>query len=126
MFAHVLPGDQWCNDGKALQAYVRDQRSVYEQHSHKQPDNYVPFCSVPHFRAVFQAWANKMDRQWLFRCPKCGGAPPVVVGGATAESIQKRLYCGQSVTEFQAGSVPQARPDTRAEQCLLAAAADRR
>ncbi|KAL0054495.1 hypothetical protein WJX82_009794 [Trebouxia sp. C0006] len=59
-------------------------------------------------------------------CPKCGGAPPVVVGGATAESIQKRLYCGQSVTEFQAGSVPQARPDTRAEQCLLAAAADRR
>ncbi|KAL0018127.1 hypothetical protein WJX77_008904 [Trebouxia sp. C0004] len=73
-----------------------------------------------------QAWASKMDRQWLFRCPECGDAPPVLVGDAAAKSIQKKFYCGQSVTEPQAGSVPQARPHTRAQRCLFAAAADRR
>lgn len=88
--------DQWCNDAKALQAYVRDQCSIYDQHSHKQPINYVSFCSVPHIGAVFQAWASKMDRQWLYRYPKCGDAPPVLVGDATAESIQKKFYCGLS------------------------------
>ena len=83
--------DQFCKDGKILQAFVHGVQNVYDQHKHRfEPSGYVPFCSVTHFRQVYLAFASKMDRQWLFRCPECGDAPPVLVGDAKSESIQKQ------------------------------------
>ena len=36
------------NDGKALQAIVQDQRSIYEQQSQKKPVNYVLHVTSQH------------------------------------------------------------------------------
>ena len=75
---------------------------------------------------MFQAWAMNMDREFLFQCPLCGDAPPVLIGDATSESIQGRYYCGQSFTAPLVNAVAEPRPHTRAERSLFKAASDRK
>lgn len=119
--------DQFQNDGKTLSAFVHDQCEVYRQHRHTSlPFGDEAFCSVQHFRQVYQAWAIKVDRKFLFRCPVCGDQPPVLVGDATSESIQARYYCGQSITDAHADSIAQLRPHVRADRCMFRADADRK
>ena len=52
------------------------------------------FCSIQHWRQVYQAWVIKVDRKLLFPRPVCGDQPPVLLGDATSDSIQARYYCG--------------------------------
>ena len=120
--------EQFNHDGKTQAAYVFDLQLAYKQHMSSQftVRPYVAFCSVPHFRQVYQAFLAKLDRQYLFRCPLCGDSPPVMVGDATAESIQAGRYHGESITQLEDDSIDAApRPHTRAQRCVLSAAADR-
>ena len=128
MWLLYLYAEQLCNDGRPLAAYVHDLHSAYEQLklTSLAQSEHVPFCSVPHFRQVYRAWAIRMNRAFLFKCPECQNAPEVLIGDATSESIQARHYCGQPITDFDSDGPAEARPHPRADRCLFNSAADRK
>ena len=90
------------DDGKALSAYVRNQRDLYQQcrHTSFAEPEVIKFCSAPHLRRVYQAWLQRVNRLYLFQCPVCKDAPEVLIGDATSESIQARRYIGQAITQL--------------------------
>lgn len=111
-----------------MSAYVHDLQSAYQQLkcTSFSDSEFDPFCSVPHFRQVYQAWVIKIDKPFDFRCPVCEDEPHVLIGDATSESIQARHYCGQPITSFDADGPVAQRPHTRAERCLLSSASERK
>ena len=72
--------------------------------------------------ALYQAWAIKLDLDYMFLCPTCGDSPDVLIGDATSESILGRYYNGTPIKEVDpVDDAEYHRPHTKAQHALFRA-----
>ena len=77
--------DDLVTNGLTMDGYVKSLRMDFEQYS---PQPSIPFMSVTLFRRMYYAFGGRLQHVWCFQCPSCLDHPDILIGDATAATMQ--------------------------------------
>lgn len=96
--------DLLCRSGLSPEAYAGSQSRLAATVLHRQVPGGIDSFSPNTFRAAWYSFVDCLDMQHTFQCSVCRGCPRIIVGDATAVTLQRSHYHGESVTEMAPGA----------------------